>query len=111
MHTRLLAPRNDGIKKAIAGRLITASITAAGFDGEGLVTSVEYAWDTVKVVYQWQSGRYEEASYDFATFFTRVVVPSSLSDEVLTSASLMLTASGTVLEISPGQIAFGQSFL
>ena len=40
-----------------------------------------------------------------------VVVPSSLSDEVFTSASFTFTASGTALDISPGHTASGHSLL
>ena len=42
---------------------------------------------------------------------TWVTVPFSLREDVFTSASLTLTASGTLLEISPGQTASGHSFL
>jgi hypothetical protein len=48
---------------------------------------------------------------NWKSLLTLVVVPSSFREEVLTSASVMLTASGTWLGIAPGQMAWGQSFL
>ena len=75
-----------------------------------------FSWNVTSPKYDTWSPRVPAAKIltscgNCRSFLTRLTVPSSLTDEVFTSASLMLTARGTEFEISPGQMACGHSFL